>query len=91
MIDPMVVLAYVRSRLSVALGAVQRAFKRIGLALVSALVTAAQFITAHRHERMLLAETAGGCLVLVGVSNWSVPSALILGGLAVIGAVEVRS
>ena len=44
-----------------------------------------------RHVHKLGTEVAGGALVLAGIAAWSVPCALIVGGLALVAAIEIRS
>jgi hypothetical protein len=43
-----------------------------------------------KHQRHLALEIGAFCLVLYGVAAWSIPCALILGGLAIVVAMEVR-
>ena len=43
------------------------------------------------HSRRFVLELGAVALVLIGVASWSVPCALILGGLAVVVALEMRS
>ena len=47
-------------------------------------------ILTQRAVMLIGIELAGIGLVAYGISLWSLPSALIVGGLALIGAVEVR-
>lgn len=80
MFDPITVLGYARNRL---ISSTRRAGNGI--------LRGAAFLGRARQLQMFAAEVGGGVLVLVGISQWSIPGALIVGGLAVMGAVEVRS
>ena len=50
----------------------------------------ARFARDSRGVWLLLVEIAGAALVAYGVSWWSVPAALVLGGLVLVAALETR-
>jgi hypothetical protein len=60
-------------------------------AIAQAAVTAAGFIAAARSAQLFVIQLAGAFSVLYGISYWSVPIALIVGGVAAIAAVELQS
>lgn len=82
-------------RLSVALRAVQKAFRDFVSAVLRGLrslaISVAVFIVTHRRGRLDLIEAGGIALVMHGIWAWSVPSAYVIAGLAVVAAAEVRS
>jgi hypothetical protein len=58
---------------------------------VSVAYRAAQAVfTATWARRSDIIECAGVFSVLTGIAQWSVPCALIIGGLAAVGAIEYR-
>jgi hypothetical protein len=46
------------------------------------------FIAGKRSARLMLTQVALGCVALIGISYYSIPIALIIGGIAGILAVE---
>ena len=64
---------------------------RTGLPVArSAAVLAAKRLRSARALWLFAAELAGVVLVSYGISLWSIPAALIIGGLVLVAAVEVR-
>jgi hypothetical protein len=64
---------------------------RYGSAVTAARLSAAgRFVRAARQLRLFVMELAGIVLTTYGISWWSVPAAVIIGGLVLVAAVEVR-
>lgn len=53
-----------------------------------AAVHVAGYTATHKNARMLLLQCLGALAVLVGISFFSIPCALIVGGIAAIAAAE---
>ena len=61
-----------------------------GRGVTSKTIQTIKGISAQRRFWVSLAELAGIVLVTYAISLWSVPSALIIGGLSLIAAIEMR-
>lgn len=62
----------------------------LGAAEIQVVAASARWLRNARQLRLFVLELAGIILVAYGVSYWSVPAAVILGGLVLVAAVEVR-
>jgi hypothetical protein len=65
-------------------------YRHLAAAFVAAGHQLAERRSVWRRALLSLAELAGVVLVAWGVAQWSWPSAIVLGGLAVVAALEVR-
>lgn len=61
-----------------------------GVAACALLVIAARAARNARQLRLFVLELAGVVLTAYGISWWSIPAAIIIGGLVMVAAVEVR-
>lgn len=61
-----------------------------GASASSSIVTAARAVRNARQLRLFVVELAGVVLTAYGISWWSVPASVIIGGLVLVAAVEVR-
>lgn len=62
----------------------------VAVVVGACLATVARAARNARQLRLFLIELAGVVLVAYGISWWSVPAAVIIGGLVLVAAVEVR-
>src|SRR5208282_3410760 len=60
------------------------------VASVHALASLGRYILSGRKLWLFLTEVVGVILVTFGISFWSIPAAIIIGGLVLIAVIEVR-